>query len=178
MRQRIEGGKQCTRLALTWNDRISFVLTESLSLKKITLLDVLKENSDVAGKNNDERIDGDFMLFTGEVNKLLGDLVVALGGPLPSNIESDEQSPSTEQPAPAASPAVQPISEGDWNSPDELYDQAVKIVLTQKRASVSLVQRHLRIGYNRAARLLEQMENNGVVSVMQSNGNRNILVAA
>jgi len=58
---------------------------------------------------------------------------------------------------------------------DPLYDQAVAIVLKQKRASISLVQRHLRIGYNRAARLLEQMEQSGVVSPMQSNGNREIL---
>jgi len=59
---------------------------------------------------------------------------------------------------------------------DALYDQAVAIVLKNRRASISLVQRHLRIGYNRAARLLEQMENSGVVSAMQSNGNRDILV--
>jgi DNA segregation ATPase FtsK/SpoIIIE, S-DNA-T family len=59
---------------------------------------------------------------------------------------------------------------------DELYDQAVGIVLQNKRASISLVQRHLRIGYNRAARLLEQMEKSGVVSTMASNGNRDILV--
>ena len=59
---------------------------------------------------------------------------------------------------------------------DALYDQAVAVVLKNRRASISLVQRHLRIGYNRAARLLEQMENSGVVSSMQSNGNREILV--
>jgi S-DNA-T family DNA segregation ATPase FtsK/SpoIIIE len=59
---------------------------------------------------------------------------------------------------------------------DVLYDQAVGIVLKNRRASISLVQRHLRIGYNRAARLLEQMEQSGVVSTMQSNGNREILV--
>ena len=59
---------------------------------------------------------------------------------------------------------------------DALYDQAVAIVLKNRRASISLVQRHLRIGYNRAARLLEQMEQSGVVSTMQSNGNREILV--
>ncbi len=59
---------------------------------------------------------------------------------------------------------------------DALYDQAVAIVLQQKRASISLVQRHLRIGYNRAARLLEQMEKSGLVSTMSSNGNRDILV--
>lgn len=61
---------------------------------------------------------------------------------------------------------------------DELYDQAVAIVLKNRRASISLVQRHLRIGYNRAARLLEQMEQNGLVSTMQTNGNREILVPA
>ncbi|MES2325692.1 MAG: DNA translocase FtsK 4TM domain-containing protein [Pseudomonadota bacterium] len=61
---------------------------------------------------------------------------------------------------------------------DPMYDQAVQVVLKNRRASISLVQRHLRIGYNRAARLLEQMENSGVVSAMQSNGNRDILVPA
>ncbi len=59
---------------------------------------------------------------------------------------------------------------------DPLYDEAVAIVLKHRRASISLVQRHLRIGYNRAARLLETMEQSGVVSPMQSNGNRDILV--
>jgi S-DNA-T family DNA segregation ATPase FtsK/SpoIIIE len=58
---------------------------------------------------------------------------------------------------------------------DPLYDQAVEIVLKNRRASISLVQRHLRIGYNRAARLVEQMEAAGLVSAMQSNGNREVL---
>jgi len=58
---------------------------------------------------------------------------------------------------------------------DPLYDQAVEIVLKNRRASISLVQRHLRIGYNRAARLVEQMEAAGLVSPMQSNGNREVI---
>ena len=58
---------------------------------------------------------------------------------------------------------------------DPLYDQAVDIVLKSRRASISLVQRHLRIGYNRAARLIEQMERAGLVSSMQSNGNREVI---
>jgi S-DNA-T family DNA segregation ATPase FtsK/SpoIIIE len=61
---------------------------------------------------------------------------------------------------------------------DPLYDQAVEMVLRTRRASISLVQRHLRIGYNRAARLIEQMEQAGLVSAMQSNGNRDVLVPA
>ena len=64
---------------------------------------------------------------------------------------------------------------GDGES-DAMYDQAVAVVLENKRASISLVQRHLRIGYNRAARLLEQMEKSGLVSAMGHNGNREILV--
>ncbi|MCW5603881.1 MAG: DNA translocase FtsK 4TM domain-containing protein [Burkholderiales bacterium] len=66
---------------------------------------------------------------------------------------------------------------GDVES-DPLYDQAVAIVLKTRRASISLVQRHLRIGYNRAARLIEQMERAGMVSPMQSNGNRDVLAPA
>ena len=61
---------------------------------------------------------------------------------------------------------------------DPLYDQAVQIVLQNRRASISLVQRHLRIGYNRAARLIEDMERAGLVSSMATNGNREILVGA
>ncbi|NRF68043.1 DNA translocase FtsK 4TM domain-containing protein [Aquincola sp. S2] len=64
---------------------------------------------------------------------------------------------------------------GDGES-DAMYDQAVAIVLQHKKASISLVQRHLRIGYNRAARLLEQMEKSGLVSAMATNGNRDLLV--
>lgn len=59
---------------------------------------------------------------------------------------------------------------------DPLYDEAVSVVLKSRRASISLVQRHLRIGYNRAARLIEQMERAGLVSSMATNGNREVLV--
>jgi S-DNA-T family DNA segregation ATPase FtsK/SpoIIIE len=57
----------------------------------------------------------------------------------------------------------------------QLYDKAVRIVTETRRASISGVQRHLRIGYNRAARLIEQMEQDGVVSAPQHNGNREVL---
>ncbi|MFN5542856.1 MAG: DNA translocase FtsK [Betaproteobacteria bacterium] len=67
---------------------------------------------------------------------------------------------------------------GEGGEKDPLYDQAVQVVLQNKRASISLVQRHLRIGYNRAARLLEDMEKAGLVSSMGGNGNRDILVPA
>jgi S-DNA-T family DNA segregation ATPase FtsK/SpoIIIE len=63
-------------------------------------------------------------------------------------------------------------AEGDY---DQLYDQAVRIVTETRRASISGVQRRLKIGYNRAARLIEMMEQQGIVSVPQHNGNREVL---
>jgi S-DNA-T family DNA segregation ATPase FtsK/SpoIIIE len=65
--------------------------------------------------------------------------------------------------------------EEDGNDDNALYDRAVQIVTTSRRASISGVQRHLRIGYNRAARLIEQMEQEGVVSAPQHNGQREVI---
>ena len=59
-----------------------------------------------------------------------------------------------------------------------MYDEAVKIVTTERKPSISYVQRRLKIGYNRAARLLESMENAGVVGPLQPNGSREILAPA
>ena len=64
---------------------------------------------------------------------------------------------------------------GDMEA-DPLYDEAVAIVIKTRKASISSVQRQLRIGYNRAARLIEQMEATGIVSAMETNGNRSVLV--
>jgi len=79
MRRHIAAGKQCTRLAITWNERISFVLTESLAIKSIKLLDVIREGADLVA-NDQERFDSDFALMSGELAKMLTDLVDALGG--------------------------------------------------------------------------------------------------
>lgn len=80
VRRHIAAGKQCTRLALTWADRVSFVLTENLSVKRVTPLDVLKENTDSGASDEAERFDADFALMTGELGRMLDDLTQALGG--------------------------------------------------------------------------------------------------
>ena len=80
MRRHIEAGKQCMRLAMTWNDRVSFVLTPSLTIKRIAPLDVLKEAGDPTAQNDDERFDSDLTLMTAELDRMLGDLLDALGG--------------------------------------------------------------------------------------------------
>ena len=76
---------------------------------------------------------------------------------------------------PGISSAVNSLENGEE---DELYDEAVAFVTQSRRASISAVQRRLRVGYNRAARLIETMEVAGIVSPMASNGNREVLVSA
>ncbi|HPK32644.1 MAG TPA: DNA translocase FtsK, partial [Ottowia sp.] len=72
-----------------------------------------------------------------------------------------------------------PLGEGgEGGEKDPMYDQAVEVVLKNRKASISLVQRHLKIGYNRAARLVEDMEKAGLVSSMSTSGQREILVPA
>ena len=76
-----------------------------------------------------------------------------------------------------ANSGVDGIPGGDDDAEtDPLYDQAVQIVLTTRKSSISGVQRRLKIGYNRAARLVEQMEAAGLVGPLESNGRREILV--
>ncbi|OHC64490.1 MAG: recombination-associated protein RdgC [Rhodocyclales bacterium GWA2_65_20] len=80
IQRHIASGKIATRLGLTWNDRISFVLTEKLQLKRLAFLDILKEEAEQNADTADEQFDIDFALMSGELARLLADLVLALGG--------------------------------------------------------------------------------------------------
>lgn len=74
----IKSGKEVARLAMTWSDRISFVLHDNMQLKRLAPLDVLKEQADIS--DQDDVFDADFALMTGELKKLLPDVIEALGG--------------------------------------------------------------------------------------------------
>ncbi len=76
----LANGKLPTRLALTWDDRISFVLTEKLEIKRLAFLDLLKEQAERSAEHADEQFDADFALMTGELSRFLPQLVAALGG--------------------------------------------------------------------------------------------------
>lgn len=79
IRQHISGGKRVTRLALTWAERISFVLDEEMQLKRLAFLDVLKERSSGAD-DAESAFQTEFALMSGELARLLGDLMEALDG--------------------------------------------------------------------------------------------------
>ena len=84
--QHIAAGKVPTQLALTWNDRVSFVLTDAGQLRKLKMLDVvLKEAEDAKGKG-DVNFDGNAAILTGELSELIPDLLEALGGEEPLGV--------------------------------------------------------------------------------------------
>lgn len=155
----LAAGKLPTKLALTWDDRISFVLTDKQEVKRLAFLDILKEEAEKNAEHADEQFDADFSIMTGELTRFLAALTDALGGEV---IDLADQGGG----APAAS--------SEPTDDESTYNAAVKIVIANQRASISLIQRHLRIGYNRAARLIERMEQEGLVSAMNAQGAREV----
>jgi recombination associated protein RdgC len=90
IKDHLTAGKLPTRLALTWNDRISFVITEKLEIRRLTFLDILKEEAETAAEVADEQFDADFTLMTGELSRFLPDLIQALGGEVAEKAETSE----------------------------------------------------------------------------------------
>ncbi len=86
IRQYIAAGKVATQLALTWNDRLSFRLTDTFAVRKVAFLDIIKESAEQTEvENEEERFDADFALMTGELSGLIADLVAAMGGEVPAS---------------------------------------------------------------------------------------------
>ena len=177
VRAHIEAGKLPTKLALTWDDRVSFVLSEGLQIKKIAFLDSVFEGQ----APDDQGFDTDVAIATGELSKLIPDLIKGLGGEGRQDLGGvaaaagrldamAREDGCTATVSAASGETIATFGDG----PDPLYDQAVALVLKERKASISYVQRHLSIGYNRAARLLEDMEKAGLVSRMDAQGIRTI----
>ncbi len=158
----LAAGKLVTKLALEWRERINFVLADDGSLKKLKFSDVLLEqNDDIDREDAIARFDADFVLLAGELAALITDLVAALGG------ESQRTSTVSAEPNP---------QNEDEQCDDPLYAEAAQFVQSTGRTTISGLQRHFRIGYNRAARLIEAMEAQGIVSAPTHDGVRNVLI--
>jgi len=153
MRLHIGQGKLPTKLALEWSGRVSFVLTHGLQLRKIELMDVV-----VSGEREADEFDADVAICTAELSNLIDELIDGLGGEMDHVFE----------------PEVKPAPKLDADD-EEMYEKAVSLVKKDNIPSISYVQRKLQIGYNRAARLLEAMERNGLVSPMSATGQRTVI---
>jgi recombination associated protein RdgC len=158
VRHHIAQGKRPTKLAMSYDGRIRFMLTESMQVKKIEFLEGVFENR--ADKEEEDGFDTDVTIATGELRRLIPALVDALGGELmPGDMPYDQ---STGQ-------AVGPQEQDHLDRARHLVTQP------DGRASISFIQRKLAIGYNSAARLLEELERQGVVSAMRPDGSREVL---
>lgn len=87
IRPHIESGKRVTQLAMTWNDRVSFVLTEDFMLKRLSFLDIIKNEAAEGMNNADDLLEANLAIMAGELEKLIADLLAALGGEIRSEIE-------------------------------------------------------------------------------------------
>jgi recombination associated protein RdgC len=153
-------------LALTWNDRLSFVLADGMVLKKVTPTDLLKQNTSESCTDAIEQFDADLVLMSGELHRMLTDLAKAMAG------EDVTQGDWVQESAKIQIVEHQSASEGHVGDDDTLYATAVELIKASKEISVSRLQRHLRIGYNRAARLIEEMQRRGEITSPDAAGNR------
>ena len=154
-------GKVVTRLAMAWQDKLSFVLDDTLAIRQLRFEDLLQEQAEQDGGDDAlSQLDASFVLMMLTFREFLPALVEALGGEEYPQGLGDSRTAS-------AGPAAEEES-------DPLYEDAVAFVRESGRASISAVQSKLKIGYNRAARMIEEMEAEGVVTPMNSNGAREV----
>ncbi|EMG3984917.1 hypothetical protein V4287_000402 [Serratia marcescens] len=107
-----------------------------------------------------QRFDADFILLTGELATLITNLIAVLGGESKVTPENNEST----------------VAEDEESLSDGLYPEATRFVQAKGQVSISGLQRQFRIGYNRAARLIEQMEAGGVLSAPGVDGTRAVLI--
>lgn len=152
VQKHIEENKLVTELSLNWQQRISFTLKDSMAIGKVRYAEELKDqNDDIPREDNLARLDADFTLISGELTVFIGELVSALGG----LVEQEGQ---------------QNLGE------DELVVSVIEFVKQERRASVTTIQRKFRIGYNKASRIMERLEDLQVVSKPDREGQRTVLI--
>ena len=163
----LDAGKLVQKVAFEYDEAFSAVLCEDGSIKRIKLADhVLEENDDIPKDQVEARFDADVYLY---VSTLLGFIKLI---DAEFKLTEQEQADSAIHEAEAEKPNPFVNSEGK----DSFYDEAVEFVRETRRASASSVQRKFRFGYNRGARIIEQMEADGIVSKPGHNGAREVLV--
>lgn len=172
VQEHLANGMWPVALSMCWDGRVGFTLTDSLALKSIELLEVGEPDGD------DDAFDAEVAITTGELSRVIKALVDALGGYLDTIGKADTEAPqesakplTDEQHAKIAATAYNP----DGDGVDPLIDQARVLVVDSGLASIAYTQRKLLISYNRAARLLEALEIEGVVGPMGASGMRQVL---
>lgn len=174
-------------MALAWSDKLSFVLDTKLAIKRLRFDDLLQEQAEKDGGDDAAgQLDASFVLMMLTFREFIPQLLEALGGEeFPQGIDGAYDEP---EPAPGAGidvtkalgmrdgiTATLHIPQVNGPGDDPLLKEAIRFVRETRRASISAIQRKLKIGYNRAARLVEEMELLDIVGPMQGDGSREVL---
>jgi len=169
IQRHLEEGLRATKLALTWNGRLSLVVDDKLQVSrlKFTEMDEAEEEPSI---DPARQFEAEFTLMTGQVGPMIADLLEAFG------ISFGDQKPAAEPSK--ETDIVVPDHDRFSEEPDPAYDIAVRLVIETRKSSISWVQRRLKIGYNRAARLVERMEVEGIVGPSGPGGQREVFKAA
>ena len=161
----LEQDKRVTKLALNWNDRIKFNLQNDGAIKQVIYSDTIKEeNADIPKEDMPIKLDADFCLVACEIVQMITELTN-------NGLVSGEEDDGNESLL-----AEHNAKYKDSNGNDAFYEEAKTLVLDTGHASVSRIQRKFRIGYNRAARLVEQLIANGIVAEPDQNGVSKVLI--
>ena len=196
----LSSGKLVTNLALAWEDKLAFDLDDQMRIRRLVFEDLLQDQAERDG--GDDALgqqDASFVMMMLTFRHFLPALFEALGGEeTPQGLDAPTEEPSRNPFRAADKPVdgidvtrlmpslagsgitatlITPHSAPDDDA-DPLYQKAVDAVRKANRASISYVQRALVIGYNRAARMIERMELDGIVTPMNSNGAREVVAAA
>ncbi len=152
IQKHIEENKVVTALSIDWQDRIKFTLKDTMAITRVKFADELKEqNDDIPREDLAARLDADFTLIAGELTAFCRHLIDALGG-----VSQQEESAKPNE--------------------DKLTVEVADFIKQEQRASVTLIQRKFKIGYNQAVRIMERLESLQIVSKPNNNGQRTVLV--
>jgi len=174
----IESGLGVVELELSNNHRANFTLTDGFVMKSLNYSDVLiSEAYEMTGDDDDlyALARSDLLINGNTISETVNALARAFGGALTEEFDFDgEQDGTALDHVSAVVKAEQTLLQemNDEALHDQLYEEGVKFVRENDSASISGLQRNLRIGYNRVARMIEQMEADGVVSAMSDSGTR------
>ncbi len=174
IKDHINAGKRAISVGLTHKDRITFQLLSPLQIKRIKTLDIPADSEQPASGAPDSEemaFEADFLLMTATYSVLIADIIASLGG-----LKAVDESPvATGAAADSPSASYDVLAEA---ADDPLYGASGDLIRSSGKASVSFIQRSFKIGYNRAARLVEQHEVDGLVGPSGPGGEREVRAAA
>lgn len=185
VRNHLDAGMQATRLTMTWDENVSFALDEDLGITRLRFGDALQEKlDDVDADDAASRFDAAFSLMALELSRMIPGLLAALGGEDQTAIAEDNPvvvgvdyaQPGGDRTVTIKrelDPEENPSRQGE---DDPLYAEAASHVAEAQRVSISRLQRKFRIGFNRAANLVDAMEDHGIIGKVSENGHREVFI--